>query len=182
MLVESKPWPSMPALDLEVHAPRMVTGQEIRVIGVSFGAEGDSLVIDALLCGAPRILFNVASMPLAVVSKESDGHPIVYGVDGMLPDGGIEEIPLLPGLPDGPMTLYRAGLVLGGDFRVQAQAYRVVDGFVYFSLHCRTEDGALVDYAVASVAVDLIRRRPDGALDIDVVDTTDDADAGDTHA
>lgn len=53
---------------------------------------------------------------------------------------------------------------------------------MYFSLHCRTEKGELVDYAVASVAVDLIRRRPDGALDIDVVDTTDDADAGDTHA
>ncbi|OQM77715.1 hypothetical protein B0E55_06374 [Rhodococcus sp. 66b] len=116
MLVESKPWPSLPALDLEIHAPRLVTGQEIRVVetvirstplvGVSFGAEGDSLVIDALLCGAPRILFNVASMPLAVVSKESDGHPIVYGVDGMLPDGGIDEIPLLPGLPEGPMALY----------------------------------------------------------------------------
>ncbi|MDZ7912950.1 MAG: hypothetical protein U5O16_14135 [Rhodococcus sp. (in: high G+C Gram-positive bacteria)] len=173
MLVESKPWPSMPALDLEIHAPRLVTEQEIRVVGVSFGAEGDSLVIDALLCGAPRILFNVASMPLAAVSKESDGHPIVYGVNGMLSDGGIDEILTLPGLPDGPMALYRAGLVLGGDFRVQAQTHRVVDGIVYFSLHCRTQQGTLTDYAVASITVDLLRSRADGTLDIDILATSD---------
>ncbi len=173
MLVESKPWPSMPWGEVMVWAPRLVTGQEIRVIGISFSSKDDSLLLNVLLKGTPGILYSVASMPLAVVSKESDGHPIVYGVDGMLPDGGIEEIPLLPALPDGPMTLYRAGLVLGGDFRVQAQTHRVVDGIVYFSLQCRTENGTLVDYDVASVAVDLIRRRPDGALDIDVVDTTD---------
>ncbi len=71
------------------------------------------------------------------------------------------------------MTLDRAGLVLGGDLRVQAQTHRVVDRIVYFSLHCRTDHGALVDYDVASNAVDLIRHRPDSALDIDVVDTTD---------
>ncbi|MBT2263401.1 hypothetical protein [Rhodococcus erythropolis] len=39
--------------------------------------------------------------------------------------------------------------------------------------------GVCGDYNVASVAVHLIRRRPGGALDIDVVDT---ADAGGTHA
>ncbi len=182
MLVQSTPWPSMPWGEVMVWAPRLITGQEIRVIGTAFASRDDSLLIDVLLRGNPGISYDLATLPLAAVSKESDGHPILYGVDGMLPDGGIEEIPLLPGLPDGPMSLYRAGLVLGGDFRVQAQAYRVVDGIVYFSLHCRTEDGALVDYDVASVAVDLIRRRPDGALDIDVVDTTDDADGGDTHA
>ncbi len=33
------------------------------VDGQIFGSEGDSPVIDALLCGAPRILFNVASIP-----------------------------------------------------------------------------------------------------------------------
>lgn len=173
MLVQSQPWPSMPALDLEIRAPRLVTGQEIRVVGGAFELRGDSLVFDVLLRGTPGISYETATLPLTIVSARADGHPIVYGVDGMLPDGGIDEIPLLPGLPDGPMSLYRAGLVLGGDFRVQAQTHRVVDGIVYFSLHCRTEDGALVDYDVASVAVDLISRRPDGALDIDVVDTTD---------
>ncbi|GAA3145706.1 hypothetical protein GCM10020255_024830 [Rhodococcus baikonurensis] len=67
------------------------------------------------------------------------------------------------------MALYRAGLVLGGDFRVQAQAYRVVGGIVYFSLHCRTEQGTFMDYDVASITVDLLRSRADGTCDIDIL-------------
>lgn len=88
---------------------------------------------------------------------------------GCSPTAVSTKSPCCRGFPKGRWRCTRAGLVLGADFRVQAQAYRVVGGIVYISLHCRTEQGTFMDYDVASIAVDLLRSRADGKFDIDIL-------------
>jgi hypothetical protein len=156
MMETGRDWPAQPKYEMELRAVRLLDGREIRVQSHSYGAEQDYVTIDVALKGTPLVLYIIAEIPISIVERMPDGHPVVLGEWSLEAGGGLGPAPDFPGVPDRGVRLYGVTLEAGGEIRIQAHNFRSEDGFVYFSVTCHTEN-SVVDYDLVSVPEDLVR-------------------------
>lgn len=163
-----KNWPSKPAFEMELGELQLLDGHEIFFQSDGYSGVGDYVTISIGLEGKPLILYTVAEIPMSIVKRMHDGHPVVFdgGAEG---GGGLVPDPDFPGVPDRGICLYRVELTNGAEIRIQAHDFRFEDGFVYFSVRCHTEKSA-VNYDLISVPGEIVGRDSDGALTIAILD------------
>lgn len=168
MIEVSQDWSTLPVFEMELNALQLVSEDEIRVHGNLYGPTGGDVTVSVMLSGTPVVVYDIASVPLSQVKRMADGHPIVLGEDSVDDRDGLRYAPDFPGLPIGAMSLYDVVLADGEQCRVQAQNYRVENGFVYFSVNCGAH-GQAVSYDLVSIPTAILRFRSNNEPEIRIL-------------
>jgi hypothetical protein len=140
---------------MELMAVQLLDGHEIRFQSDGYGAGPDRVEISIGLKGTPLILYTIAEIPISLVKRMPDGHPVVLGEWSLEADGGLGPAPDFPGIPDRGIRLYGVTLPTGEEIKIRAHNFRSEDGFIYFSVICHTKNGA-VNYDLVSIPEDLV--------------------------